>query len=198
MGQARDEEGSWHDRSSIGDGRLSEGPSVACRVRRTPARRTRPRGMPGRLAAPMVLATALSLLVVARVLGAGPRRTIEVTWQPVTVDDGGSGSMRAITRGGPGFIAVGRRAPQTTAAIWTSVDGHAWRPAEVDGATDAAVSDVTRYGDGLVAVGSTTQGKAFSPAVWTSTDGFVWSRVELDPSFINGRMNAVAASGTRL
>ena len=198
MGQASEEEGSWHDRSSLGDGRPSEAPSVARRVRRTTARPTRPRGMRSRTATPMVLVTALSLLVVAPVLGAGPRRTIEVTWQPVTVDDGGRGSIRAITRGGPGFVAVGRRAPETTAAIWTSADANTWQRAQVDEATDAAVSDVTRYGDGLVAVGTATEGKAFSPAVWNSTDGLKWSRVPLDPSFKNGRMNAVAATGTRL
>ena len=128
----------------------------------------------------ILLAAAFAALLAAPSATAGSTPTIKVTWQPVTVDDGGRGSIRAIIRGGPGFVAVGRRAPGTTAAIWTSADGHTWRRAEVGEATDAAVSDVTRYGDGYVAVGTAKRGQAVSPAVWTSTDGLTWSRVRLD------------------
>ena len=57
---------------------------------------------------------------------------------------------------------------------------------------------LTVYGDGLVAVGNSIEDGVYSPAVWTSGDGLTWSRVTLDPSLVNGRMNAVASSGTRL
>jgi hypothetical protein len=66
-------------------------------------------------------------------------------------------------------------------------------------------SDVVRFGRGFVAVGSVNGGccdASFSEQtralVWRSRDGAMWRLVANDKAFQYGRMNAVAANGTRL
>lgn len=98
--------------------------------------------------------------------------------------------VHAVTRGGPGVVAVGSEQHQdrcTRAVVWTSRDGLGWTRAPDDAAAlrgdcDQGMSSVTSGGPGLVAVG----GAAYDPdsstgwsraAVWTSPDGVTWTRV---------------------
>jgi len=109
--------------------------------------------------------------------------------------------LSGITRGGPGFVAVGSTiCPGTSAcnddaAVWTSSDGSSWQrvPHDPDvlgsGAgrpTDEGLQmmeDVTFNGSLLVAVGVTfdePEKLGLYAAVWTSVDGMTWSRVPFD------------------
>jgi len=117
--------------------------------------------------------------------------------------------MADVTRGGPGFVAVGRDAvvvgsdTYAVAAVWTSVDGVTWSKVAHDdtvfGRATGEQTDIFRMtavttgGPGLVAVGGRGGGSDHAivsgawiefpvAAVWTSTDGFTWSRVPHDPA----------------
>jgi hypothetical protein len=106
-----------------------------------------------------------------------------VAWTQVPDDDGvfageGHAVIESMTRGGPGYVAVGWENPtgsNTNAVVWTSVDGMLWdRVVDPDllGGPAAQAADMTGVvagGSGLVAYGS---------GVWLSPDGSDWSRVE--------------------
>jgi hypothetical protein len=107
------------------------------------------------------------------------------TWTRVP-DDGtlfggpGDQSMRAVTAGGPGLVAVGydTSTDEVGAAVWTSPDGLSWTriPSTLevfDGSDARGMWGVTADGDGLVAVGAVGNGSA----IWESADGSVWTRV---------------------
>lgn len=117
--------------------------------------------------------------------------------------------MRAVTVGGPGFVAVGWDGVggDRDAAIWTSTDGLSWNrvPHEeaVFGGPDAQlIASVTQGGPGLVAVGLDGSGGDFDAAVWVSADGLSWERVPHDELSLGGinfqAMQDVASSGSRL
>lgn len=98
-------------------------------------------------------------------------------------------SMRAVTLGGPGFVAVGTAEiiHQDAPAVWLSQDGYSWdRVDDSTGAFDtgtfASMWDVAAAGPGLVAVGYVGIMDAFEAAVWVSPDGTAWTRVT-DDSF---------------
>ncbi|CAN5686548.1 hypothetical protein BH23CHL7_BH23CHL7_13560 [soil metagenome] len=102
------------------------------------------------------------------------------------------GKIRAVTVGGPGFVAVG-----SNNKAWYSTDGSDWSLAEVPplpagfggpgytgGAPTVAIDQVARSGDLLVAWGGASADNGVEtvvePVVWTSRDGQTWTNV-LDP-----------------
>jgi hypothetical protein len=123
-----------------------------------------------------------------------------------------SASMRDVTTGGPGLVAVGDvyRGGYGTGrgAVWTSSDGFTWSLAN-DQIETSFLAGVTAGGPGLVAVGIATETPTPSPlmetwmaAVWTSTDGVTWSRVPPQPEVLGGpgfqAMGAVTTGGPGL
>ncbi|MEE8492106.1 MAG: hypothetical protein V3S60_10715 [Acidimicrobiia bacterium] len=101
-----------------------------------------------------------------------------LTWSRVFVF--GGATMRSVTVGGPGLVAVGQAGPgedgEGSAAVWTSPDGAIWTRVPHDAALfgGADMESITVGGPGLVAVGEDADGDA---VVWTSADGVTWSRV---------------------
>jgi hypothetical protein len=129
------------------------------------------------------------------------------TWARVSHDDAVFGmeenqTMRSVTVGGPGLVAVG--SDGTDAAVWTSVDGATWSrvpdPDRVLGPEgNQEMRSVTAGGPGLVAVGL----DAVDAEVWTSIDGTTWSTVPDDVAAAvfgstdspGARMNSVTTGG---
>ena len=121
--------------------------------------------------------------------------------------------MKAVTTGGPGFVAVGHgpspaECPQwpdctfvgsRRAWVWTSPDGFAWTQAPGDEAAfeNSTMNDVTAYGETLVAVGG-IEGTGEDAIVWTSTDGITWQRLPHDDLFDWWGMHSVMPYGDRL
>lgn len=103
-----------------------------------------------------------------------------VGWDAVPDDPAtfADAEVRAITRGGPGFVAVGVVGPAqepSAAVAWTSADGVTWT--RVDDASFAggiAVSVAAAPWGGLVAVGSDLDRR--NAVTWISTDGRAWTR----------------------
>ena len=119
-----------------------------------------------------------------------------------------SALMTGVTRGGPGYVAVGQSLPNpTSGVVWTSADGRSWSrvadgpvfhaPPGTDQTFGASMSAVT-VGDGgtLVAVGKVgTQGDIGSALAWWSIDGRTWSAGSGD-RFLEGQLFGVAATAT--
>ena len=78
--------------------------------------------------------------------------------------------MLSVTAGGPGLVAVGRK------AAWTSPDGVTWTPIADDVTARSFMTGVTARGPGLVAVGLGSSGVT----AWTSVDGTTWSQAPGD------------------
>ena len=108
------------------------------------------------------------------------------TWAPVP-DDAvafADAEVRAVTRFGGGFVAVGvlgDAQAQTGAVAWTSPDGRTWEridsPAFDEG---KAVAVVESPAGGLVAVGTTVERR--EAVAWTSPDGHEWTRAPTEDS----------------
>ena len=122
--------------------------------------------------------------------------------------------MRAVTAGGPGFVAVGSIGLYSEAtdehdwdaAVWVSSDGITWVLVSEDAATFGGpgtqeMAAVTAGGSGFVAVGWDYASGEAEAAVWTSPDGTNWVRV-LDPAVFGGagdqEMRGVAVIGSRV
>jgi hypothetical protein len=138
------------------------------------------------------------------VVGAVWTSTDGTTWTRVPNDPGvfggarGGGmaaSIRDVTTGGPGLVAVGNVSGGGpgggSGTVWTSPDGVDWTLAEQFEAVHLAA--VTAGGPGLVAVGVGFETPVPSPAnedwmaaVWTSTDGTTWTRVPPQPEVLGG------------
>jgi hypothetical protein len=78
--------------------------------------------------------------------------------------------MLSVTAGGPGLVAVGRK------AAWTSPDGFTWTRIADDVTARSFMTGVTAGGPGLVAVGLGSSGVT----AWTSVDGTTWSQAPGD------------------
>ena len=109
-----------------------------------------------------------------------------IEWQPVPDDPGAfaNAEVRAITRFGDGFVAVGvvgSAQHHTGAVAWTSADGRTWTRLDDSAfAAGIAAAVVTTPAGGLVAVGSDLdRHEAF---VWTSSDGRHWTKAPGEPS----------------
>jgi hypothetical protein len=107
-------------------------------------------------------------------------------WQPVPDDPiaFANAEVRAITKFGDGFVAVGvvGSAQQHSGAVaWSSADGVRWtRVDDPSFVAGLAVSVVTSPTGGLVAVGSDLERhEAF---VWMSPDGRRWTKAPSEPS----------------
>ncbi len=104
-----------------------------------------------------------------------------ITWFRVPHDEavlGGAGeqTMRSVTAGGPGLVAVGgdESGGDADAAVWTSPDGITWfrvphDEAVLGGAGFQGMLGVTAGGPGLVAVGVDVSGGDADTAVWVAT-----------------------------
>jgi hypothetical protein len=109
--------------------------------------------------------------------------------------------MNAVTRGGPGLVAVGHDGAVNDydAAVWTSTDGIIWTrvlPDEaVFGGSDVQeMSAVAAADSGLVAVGYRRGAGGYDAAVWASVDGLTWIRVSPDRTVFGG-LGSQGASG---
>jgi hypothetical protein len=115
-------------------------------------------------------------------------------------------AMEAVTRGGPGYVAVGHSSEMPAAGvIWTSVDSQTWSrvadiptfhpPPEADQTFGAFMHAVTIGDEGsLVAVGSVgTQSGPGSALAWWSIDGQTWTAGSGE-RFLNGQLFNVAAT----
>jgi hypothetical protein len=128
----------------------------------------------------------------------------EAGWSRVSHDASvfagfGGQSMRDVTVGGPGFVAVG--ADNADAAVWTSLDGFTWSRVPHDEGVfgGAGMGSVTVGGPGLVAVGSSQPDNGGAATVWTSADGVTWLRVPHDEDVFGGaEMSDVTAGGPGL
>jgi photosystem II stability/assembly factor-like uncharacterized protein len=113
----------------------------------------------------------------------------------------GGVTVRSVTAGGPGLVAVGvdfSDPESQRAAVWVSPDGLAWSqiPLSGEGFDEAQMVAVTVGGPGLVAIGFDERS---GTAVWTSPEGEVWSRVPHDEALFGGAtMVAVTAGGPGL
>jgi hypothetical protein len=110
-------------------------------------------------------------------------------------------AMTSVTRGGPGYIAVGHIGNH--GAVWTSTDGQTWSrvpdatvfhtPAGIDQSYPAVMTDVAAAGGTIVAVGNVySQDVGGTALAWWSTDGRTWSRA-IGHRFLDGQTNSVAA-----
>jgi hypothetical protein len=110
--------------------------------------------------------------------------------------------MQSVTVGGPGLVAVGgNEEDESSAAVWTSVDGITWSRVSHDEEVfgGAVMVSVTVGGPGLVAVGWDEYEDESSAAVWTSVDGITWSRVSHDDEVFGGAvMDSVTVGGPGL
>ncbi|NNL98507.1 MAG: hypothetical protein HKO63_09920, partial [Acidimicrobiia bacterium] len=104
-----------------------------------------------------------------------------VTWDRIPPDvsglDGPGGYMiHDLTRGGPGYIAVGAALEegQTAAAVWVSPDGISWNRVDSPSFVDEAMFAVSAADSGIVAVWQ---------SAWYSPDGVEWQRVETPAGF---------------
>ena len=100
------------------------------------------------------------------------------------------GFMNAITRGGPGLVAVGDRYEREDAGVWISSDGVTWEAIVSDafgGVPDddgvdgeQVMEDVAAVPDLIVAVGTDElqETRDVDAAVWISPDGREWEKVE--------------------
>ncbi len=112
------------------------------------------------------------------------------TWRPVPDEAAAfaGAEVRAITRFGEGFVAVGVLGDaqvQTGAVAWTSPDGLTWERIEspaFDGGK--AVALVESPAGGLVAVGTTVDRR--EAVAWTSSDGRAWIRTPPEASRLYG------------
>ena len=101
-------------------------------------------------------------------------------WLPVPDEPAAfaDAEVRAITRFGDGYVAVGVVGPAqapSAAVAWTSPDGLAWRRVDDPSfAGGVAVSVVAAPWGGLVAVGSDVGRR--EAVAWTSPDGRSWTR----------------------
>ena len=132
-------------------------------------------------------------------------------WQRIQHDEAvfggeeGQMMMLSMSRGGPGFVAVG--GDDGTAAVWVSSDGRAWQRVEHDEAVFGGpgrqlMQSVVAGGPGLVAVGHDSGAGEGAAAVWTSPDGRRWSRVSHDETVFGGpafqMMHSVTLGGPGL
>ena len=126
----------------------------------------------------------------------------EVFGEPSAEDRFDLRSIQGVTRGGPGFVAVGfdtgSESEPYGAAVWTSADGRSWsrvpRDREVFGSRfEPGGAEMMRVaadtvGQRLVAVGVDLhlEGEQTAAAVWFSVDGLSWTRVPHDDAVFGG------------
>jgi hypothetical protein len=113
------------------------------------------------------------------------------------------GRMRAVTAGGPGFVAVGSDLAGHAAMVWLSIDGRRWTVAPSQDALEyhglgITMADVTAGPGGeLVAVGHFLFGTQYGQGTaWTSHDlGQTWTRMPDEAVFGQGEPTAVIPDG---
>lgn len=99
----------------------------------------------------------------------------------------GSGSVRGIAAGSPGYIAAGETQAGAP-AVWLSADGASWHEAKLPAAAfknaylaEAAVFDGAYFVSGSIGSPDVDGGDyaTTTPALWRSYDGVTWQRVAL-------------------
>jgi hypothetical protein len=114
-----------------------------------------------------------------------------------------AGRMRAVTAGGPGFVAVGSDLAGTKAMVWLSTDGRTWTVAPAQDSLEyhglgITMADVTAGpGAELVAVGHFLFGTQYGQGTaWTSHDGGrTWTRMPDEAVLGQGEPAAVVPDG---
>jgi len=116
-----------------------------------------------------------------------------LVWSRAPFETDTGGSVRSVTAGGPGLVAVGTASAgeQRVAAVWVSTDGFAWEQVAHDQAVFAGqgnlvMNSVAAGSLGLVAVGYESVGDNRDAAVWWSPDGLGWSRLPHDEMVFGG------------
>jgi hypothetical protein len=110
-----------------------------------------------------------------------------------------AGVMRAVARGGPGFVAVGLSAADDRATAWTSTDGSAWEAVPDSDAFHSytlpvRMVSVTEVDGLLVAVGWKSDAGNGSAVAWVSQGGRAWTRAPDAASFSGAEFTGVAAA----
>ena len=113
------------------------------------------------------------------------------------------GRMKAVSVGGPGFVAVGSDLAGTAAMVWLSPDGREWTVAPTQDSfgyhgLGITMTDVTAGSGGeLVAVGHFLFGTQYGQGTaWTSHDGGQsWTRMPDEAVFGQGEPAAVIPDG---
>ena len=114
------------------------------------------------------------------------------SWFPAPIESDGFEAMAAVTRGGPGLVAVGVAESETglDAAVWTSADGTAWVRRDTTGLDTAErqqMQAVAVGAAGSAAIGFSGEPDDPTAAIWFSTDFDVW----LPGTITDEDMNAV-------
>jgi hypothetical protein len=79
----------------------------------------------------------------------------------------------ALTAGGPGFVASGRRNDDAT--MWTSVDGRTWQPVRDASLGQGVIAQLVPTASGVVGFGwRYSDSYSEIGALWTSPDGTEW------------------------
>lgn len=134
---------------------------------------------------------------------AGPRiwtTTDGRDWSPAAVEAPADaeadypGAVLDVTRGGPGYVAVGvygrAGGDGATAIVWTSVDGTVWQRVPFGPAFERSqIDQVIGWRGALLAFGCENESPTdCGPArVWTSPDGMTWTRsAPVLPEGVNG------------
>jgi hypothetical protein len=130
-------------------------------------------------------------------------RSISLTgWQRATVGEfagsAGSTSMRAVTAGTAGFVAVGSAGNQASA--WTSADGLSWHQEHLPGlagAQRAVLARVASSGRNVVAVGTavTTTGRRLPFALGSANGALTWTESVLPEPDGQASVTAVTSAG---
>jgi hypothetical protein len=114
-------------------------------------------------------------------------------WSRAPFETQAGGSVRSVTAGGPGLVAVGTAfaGEEKVAAVWVSVDGSAWEQVAHDeavfgGPGNQVMNSVAAGDQSLVAVGYQSVGEERDAAVWWSQDGLLWSRLPHDDLVFGG------------
>lgn len=99
-----------------------------------------------------------------------------VTWERGDTSGLASGGMKAVTAGGPGYVAVGIDwSSSGTAGVWTSPDGLVWTQADPAGVEPIpAQSDIYEM-ESVIASDDGRLHAFGSGSAWTSADGLAWS-----------------------
>jgi hypothetical protein len=129
--------------------------------------------------APGILGRDWGEAAVVEAPGGDPLATVPPYDQPGSLGhpghyQGGMASVRDVTPGGPGYVAIGyileAMGPRATA--WTSSDGHAWALVRDFPGGDSSVAWSVAANDSVaVAVGSVKG----VPTAWSSADGLRWT-----------------------
>jgi hypothetical protein len=178
---------------------------------------------PRPIVAPSAAPSAAIILPLPSGAPASTNPRLGIEWEianSASAGDANATAARAVTAGGPGFVAVGRSclpgAPgrdfQCNGGVQVSSDGLTWEAVPPQAALEvgsyfptsgpgAEMIGVAARPDAIVAIGYAFEGGTPSakngvlrPAIWLSRDGRTWERVPHSTVFDGARFRAIAAT----